>query len=113
MRARLKSQALRPLPEEDRPFEGDPPEDVHFGCGSCFRQGVLRRADCFSETPLPKKPFANSSSQRSTPQAGHVFEGRCFGCARFFRGRLEDYERGRRRLWARFLRETSLRVMES
>lgn len=100
-----------PKTSQDQPSEGDPPEDVHFRCGRCFREGRVRRADVFSYTPLAQEGFQGWPPKAKA--ASHLLEGRCFGCARYFKGRLLEYDLGRRILWRRFCEETTSSVMDS
>jgi len=111
--SRVRAYSKDALDPEDRPFDGDPPQDVHFSCGSCLRRGVLRRADLFSYTPLPRHNRLRSGGPPPESFPTEVLEGRCLECALYFRGRLLEYDFGRRVLWAQFCRETSRRVMDS
>ena len=55
----------------------------------------------------------HAAPQHEVRRAQEVLEGRCLECAVRFKGRLLDYDFGRRILWAKFRRRTVLEVMES
>jgi hypothetical protein len=104
-------QDLLEIPAKDRSFAGDPPEDIHFRCGRCFREGRLTKADMFSYTPLMQDGFRGWPPKAQSQS--HFLEGRCYDCAKWFKGRLVEYDLGRRILWAKFCREVSSQVMDS
>ena len=54
----LADDSSRTLGEYPKEVDfGPPPEDIHIKCGSCFRRGIERKADCFSFTPSGQKHF--------------------------------------------------------